>query len=154
MPAKHQWFQSFFFLIAGLVALILLPAAAFKWIDPPAHDPSLYRVIGIFEALLALSLLIWYKEWRVWVVLALIASIWMGFSFYVALFGLPCSCMGGTLQLPRGVPLGLNGGMLLGALGALRVHPTHPIRAQRLLWFVALFFIVGFIISSVYFNLI
>lgn len=140
------------FLTACLIALILITAAVLKWIYPPAQDPVFYWMIGGLEALMALSILFYWRSWRVWVLLALIVSIWMGFSFYVALFGLPCSCMGGSLQLPRGIAFVLNGLMLMGAWGVLSRYPAHPVNFKRLIWFFSLFFIIGFIMSAIYYN--
>lgn len=142
----------YFFLIACLIALILLTAAVLKWVYPSSRDPLFYGVIGGLEALLALSLLFYHNSWRVWVFLALVVSIWMGFSFYVTLFGLPCSCMGGALHLPRGISFSLNGLMFLGACHVLRRHPAHPIGFKRLIWFFGLFFILGFAFSVIYYN--
>ena len=140
------------FFIACLVALILLPAGALKWIYPPTRDSFFYGAIGGLEALLAVSLLIFHRSWRIWVILALIVSCWMGFSLYVTIFGLPCSCMGGALTLPRGMSLILNGVMFSGAWRVLARQPTHPIRFKRLIWFCSLFIIIGFLFSTIYYN--
>jgi hypothetical protein len=140
------------FLIACLVAIILIPAAFLKWLYPPGRDPVFYMVIGGMEAFLALAVLVYWKTWRIWVLLALIVSVWMGFSFYVTLFGLPCSCMGGALQLPRGMSLSLNGFMLLGACKALHQHPAHLLTFKRLAWFFILFFILGLNLAVFYYN--
>jgi hypothetical protein len=140
------------FLVACVVALILLTAAVLKWVYPSGRDPIFYEIIGALEAVLAVLLFFNHKSWRIWIVLSLIVSTWMGFSFYVTLFGLPCSCMGGSLDLPRGMSFILNGLMLLGACHVLSRHPEHSIRFRRLMWFFILFFIFGFILSSIYYN--
>ena len=137
---------------ALLIALLLLTAAVLKWVDLPGRNSVFYVVIGGLEALLALALVLYNKSWRAWVVLALVVSVWMGFSFYVTLFGLPCSCLGGSITLPRGMSLGLNGLMFLGAWGILHRYPTQPVRFKRLVWFFAAMFIIGFIISSLYYS--
>ena len=146
----HRVLNSFF--IACLVALILLAAAALKWIYPPHRDPLFYGVIGGLEALLAVSLLIYYRSWRVWVVLSLVVSSWMGYSLNVTIFGLPCSCMGSELTLPRGMSLILNGVMFFGAWRVLARQQTHPVRFKRLIWFCSFFLIIGFLFSVIYYN--
>ncbi len=135
--------------VAVLVVLILLPAALLKWIDPPAQDSLFFGLVGGIEALLALALLIYAKSWRVWVILVLIVSIWMGFSFYVTLFGLPCSCMGGSLILPRGISFALNGLMLVGA--SIVLHRSR-VDLKQLIPFYIFMFIAGFIVSTIYYN--
>lgn len=152
MKVKKRVTYPAFFIIACVVALILLPAAVLKWLYPSPRDSVLYMVIGVFEAVLALGLLLYYKSWRIWVCLMLIVSLWMGFSLYTVLFGLPCSCMGGAFALPRGVSLGLNGIMFLGTTTVLSHYPTDPVSLRRLIWFVGFMLIIGFIVSSLYYN--
>jgi hypothetical protein len=152
MVVKSSRPSLIFFLIACLTALILLAAAALKWFYSPARDPLFYEIVGVLEAILAFAVLFYWKSWRVWVFLVLIISIWMGFSFYATFFGLPCSCMGGSLSLPRGMSFSLNGLMLFGAWRVLKQHPAHPVGFKRLFWFFGLFFILGFTSAVVYYN--
>jgi hypothetical protein len=141
------------FLIACLVALILLPAALLKWSHPSIENPLIFMILGGLEAFLALGLLLYHRSWRVWVLLALIVSAWMGFSLYTTIFGLPCSCMGGSFLLPRGMPLGLSGVMFLGALRVLYHYPTDTVSFKRLIWFYLFLFIIGFISSTIVYNI-
>lgn len=135
--------------IASLIALILVSAALLKWVYPPARNPLFFGLVGGVEAVLALALLTYARSWRVWLILVLIVSIWMGFSFYVTLFGLPCSCMGGSLILPRGISFALNGLMLVGAVIVLH---RSPIKLKQLIPFFILMFIFGFVTSIIYYN--
>lgn len=152
MTAKRRQDRINSFLIACVVALILLPSAVLKWLYPPLRDPLFYEIIGGVEAALALALLIYSRIWRVWVLLALVVSIWMGFSLYTTVFGLPCSCMGGAFELPRGVTLILNALMAAGAWIALKHHPAHPVSFKRLFWFFIVFLIIGFTSAVIYYN--
>lgn len=140
------------FLTACVVALILIPAAFLKWIYPPGRDPLLFIGIGVVEAILALILLIYYRSWRIWLVLSLLVSIWMGFSLYTTLFGFPCPCMGSAYELPRGVTFALNGIMLIGAVNVLRKYPSQSMSFRRLALFFCFLFLVGFITSVFYYS--
>lgn len=140
------------FLMACGVALILLTAATLKWVSPPSHNPLFYMLVGGVEAVLAAYLLLYYKSWRVWIVLALAVSLWMGSSLYVTVFDLPCSCMGEVPELPRGTTLILNIGMFLGALTVLARHPEQPIGFRRIGWYLGVLFLVGFLFSIIYYN--
>ncbi len=139
-------------LTACVVALILIPAALLKWIYPPGRDPLLFMLIGAVEAVLAVVLLVYYRSWRVWVVLLLLVSIWMGFSLYTTVFGLPCPCMGSAYELPRGVTFALNGIMLLGASNVLRKYPSQSVSFRRLALFFFLLFLMGFVSSVFYYS--
>ena len=74
------------------------------------------------------------------------------FFGYVTLFGLPCSCMGGSLNLPRGLSFSLDGVMFLGAWTVLNRYPAHPVSFKRCIWFFGFLFIIGFMLSVIYYN--
>lgn len=138
--------------MACVVALILIPAAILKWVYPPGRDPALFMVIGAIEAGLAVILLLYHKSWRAWIVLSLLVSIWMGFSLYTTVFGLPCPCMGSAYELPRGVTFVLNGVMLLGASNILSKYPSQSMNFRRLAMFFCLLFLIGFVSAVFYYN--
>jgi hypothetical protein len=119
---------------------------------PPPKNPYFYFIAGGLEAVLAGALITYYRSWRAWTVLMLMLAVWAGFSFYTALFGLSCLCLGLSLELPRGMSLIINGLMMLGAWTVLSHYPSHPIKFKRIILFVVLFFIIGFVIGVIYYN--
>lgn len=152
MIAKKSRSTVKYFFTAAFIAIFLLLSAILKWLYPPAKNPVLYGLAGGVEAALGLLLLIKYYSWRIWVVLALVVSIWMGFSLFAAVFGLPCSCMGSAIDLPRGISLIINTVILAVTWMVLKKHPSRPLRLKRLLFFCIQFIIIGFITAVIYFN--
>lgn len=146
-----SFFQKTFW-IATLISLILVSAALLKWLFPPVRVSSFYVWVGGIEIVLAVALWAYRLSWRIWAVLVLVLAIWAGFSLYTTIFGLPCSCLGSALPVPRGTSLILNGLMLCGAWHILTCHPSCHIRFKEMSWFFAFFFIFGFVFSLFYNN--
>ena len=142
----------FYFTLAYLVAAVLLTTAVLKWIYLPPRHAALYGVVGGIEALLALGLLRNPKNWRVWICLTLLTSLCSGFSLYTTIFGLPCSCMGSGLDLPRGTSLFISFLLLGIAWAVLRRHPARPVTFKKIFGFYLIFMIIGFTFASILFS--
>lgn len=145
-------FKNHSLLASSLIAAILIGAAILKWMFPAAKDPYFYFMIGGLEIVIAGALILYHHFWRAWTLLTLLLSVWLGFSFYTTLFGLPCSCLGSAIDLPRGLTLSINGLMLIGAWKMVDKERSHPIKLKRIVWFLILFFFIGFLISSIYYG--
>jgi hypothetical protein len=97
---------SFFaFLIAFLLALVLLVAALAKIISPEYQIKNLDLAVGIFEILVALTTLIFCRKKWLWLGVALILASWSGMALFWTVHDLPCGCFGSLDSLPRGTTL-------------------------------------------------
>jgi hypothetical protein len=136
--------------VASCIALILIGAAVMKWLFPAARDANLFFILGGIELVLAVGLVLFASSWQVWVMLALIVAAWAGFSLYTTVFGLPCGCLGGAFEFPRGTTLALNGVMLMGTWFVLNQHLARPLPLKR----IGVFFVLGFAAAYLYYQVL
>lgn len=114
---------------------------------------NFYLTVGIFELILATSLLFFSNRAETWLILLLVFACWGGYALYTTLFGLPCSCLGAALPVPRGVSFGLNLTFFGSCWGVLKkIYPTL-LNFKYLKLFSAACFVLGFIFAIVIYRI-
>jgi len=88
------------FCSAIIIAVVLMAAAMGKIFFPPEEIEWFYFSIGMLEIGLIACLLIFFKKWITWILLALIFASWGGYAFFWMSAHLPCSCMGSRVEFP------------------------------------------------------
>ena len=139
--------------LTGVVVLMLATAAFFKIIYPVPVFKTFYLGVSLFELGVAALLLCFSNKWQAWNCLFLIFFAWGGYSLYTTIMGLPCSCMGAALSLPRGLSFSINMGMVIGSWCVLKNFGKAHLRFILLGLLAGL---CGFISASIvykYFNL-
>jgi hypothetical protein len=134
-------------LFSIVYAVILLVASFAKIRYPPEALKGFFWGVGLFEAALALVLLLYSTRPIMWVFIALIFAIWTGYSFFWLLWGLPCSCFGKMLELPPGGSFVADIVFYTGAIYILNFLKTSLKRIHTLLLISLLMAILGFLIA-------
>lgn len=137
-------------LAVSVIFLILCAAGVIKILYPSEVLKNFYIAVGVFELLLATALLVFSQRGEMWAALALVFAAWGGYAFYSTLFGLPCSCLGSAIILPRGVSFGLN----VAILGvSWRFFKGINLLNFKWLWLLILIlFISGFVSAVIMYN--
>jgi hypothetical protein len=89
-------------LIALLLSFVLFIAAIAKIVSPEYQIKNLDLAVGIFEILVACTVLLFCKKKWLWVGVALILASWCGMALFWTIHDLPCGCFGSLDSLPRG----------------------------------------------------
>jgi hypothetical protein len=141
--------------LAVSISLILLVAAITKIIYPSELLLDFYIALGVFEMILALSLLMFSGHWQVWAFLALVFATWMGYSSFATIVGLPCPCLGSAVDIPRGTMLVVDSLVLAPSWMLLMKDKRFTSKyVKKLAILSGLFFVVGFIFPEVIYKLV
>ncbi len=145
---KQEVNRLFQAILAVVVISILLVAAIIKIIYPSQLLNEFFFIISIFEIALALAVAVFWNNWKIWALLALVFATWGGYSLYAAIFGLPCLCLGVAVALPPGTSLMVN--LLLVALSwvVLKDLGISYKRAAKLILLSCLLVVIGFASAS------
>ncbi len=139
-------------LAVAVIFLILCSAGIIKIFYPSPVLKNFYIVVGIFELLLAIALVLFSRRGEIWAVLVLVFAAWGGYAFYTTLFGLPCSCLGSALVLPRGVFFCLNLAIFGTSWGLLKGTSFSLLNFRWLSVLSIVLFVVGFVLSMLIYN--
>jgi hypothetical protein len=139
-------------LFAIVIALILLAAAIVKILYPSLLLKNLFMAVSVFEIALACGLLCFARRWQAWAVLVLVFAAFAGYSLYLAIFGLPCPCLGLALKLPLGSSLIVN--IVILACGWFVLKRYDRIPSRRAHWILVssiVLLVIGYLVAlSVY----
>lgn len=144
--------EVFSIVCTGLIFFILCVASIVKIVYPSPVLKDFYFIIGVFELLLGAGVLIFSHRWETWALLALIFTAWGGYSLYSTIFGLPCSCLGAVVTLPRGVSFSVNC-LVAGSSWALLLG--SPLASKTFSWmrlFSIVLFFTGFAVAKIIYN--
>ncbi len=105
---KTGFLQKISLYSAILIAILLILAAFAKWLYPHPQPFHIEKIAISVDLLAALLLLIFHRRVGIWILLSLLASVWLGYSFFWLLQRAPCGCFGAFEGVPAGVALGLD----------------------------------------------
>ncbi len=64
--------------------------------------------VSIFEMCLIGHLLYFRKNWKMWLILAMVFSSWGGYAYFWYSLNKPCHCLGTMIEIPNGVSLSVD----------------------------------------------
>ena len=136
-----------------VITFLLSLALVFKFFYPIPAFKNFYTVVSLVELLMVILLLAFYTRWFVWAGLACVFSLWGGYCLYTTIFGLPCSCLGAALMLPRGVSLALNGALTTSCWVVLKGYSLNSKVIHKLVVLCPFLFVVGFLSASILYKI-
>lgn len=146
--------SSFRILLAVILISILALCAVIKILYPPLALRELYLGVGLFEFLLAAGLLFFWNRWEIWALMALVFATWAGYSLYSTIFGLPCSCLGSALAIPRGLTLMINALIIGGAWFVLIGFKPFQKKIRLIIILSCILLIIGFTSAYIIYKVI
>lgn len=90
------------------IAILLILAALAKWLYPYPQPFYIEKIAIFVDVLVALLLIIFHRTIAVWLMLSLLASLWLGYSLFWLLQRAPCGCFGAYEGVSAGVALGID----------------------------------------------
>jgi hypothetical protein len=135
-----------------IIAFILSLSLVFKFFYPIPAFRNFYIFISLFELTMVILLLAFYTRWFAWAGLACVFSLWGGYSLYTTIFGLPCSCMGSELMLPRGLSFALNILLTGASWFVLKGYTLDRQTIRKYMILCPFLFVVGFLSASIIYK--
>jgi hypothetical protein len=113
--------QTLALILAIVISIVLLIAAYGKFFHPLKALGAFDKGVSIFEVLLVALIIFFRKNWRMWLVVAVIFAAWCGYAIYWYNLQLPCSCMGSMVEIPTPISVSLDVIFCAASLGMSRL---------------------------------